>query len=129
MSLTVSPISNVTFRAQDAQKASLEDILSRQGAFAKPEPALNAQSKKKHSFLKFLAGTLIAAAVVIGGIYALPKIFTNTFTSKNIDKSLKGMDMVKDYVKVYIAKGSDKIGEFANELTKLPGLKQLKDLF
>ena len=69
MSLMVSPISNVSFRAQEAAQPSVEDILSRPGAFAKPEPAsVNQPAKKKHTFLKVLAGILIGAGVIAGGL-------------------------------------------------------------
>ncbi len=128
MSLTVSPISNVSFRAQEAAQQNVEDILSRPGAFAKPE-AVNQPAKKKHSFLKFVAGTLITIGIVAGGLYGL-KRGLNLEAVENL-KDLKGMKMVKGYLTNGIVKGSEYVEKGAEFIVEQAqkGWESLKGFF
>lgn len=128
MSLTVSPISNVSFRAQEAAPQSVEDILSRPGAFAKPE-AVNQPTKKKHTFLKVAAGILITAGVIMGGLYGL-KRGLNLEAVENL-KDLKGMKMVKAYLTNAVVKGADYVEKGAEFIVEQAqkGWESLKGLF
>lgn len=62
----ISSVSAVSFKA-NPQTQSAQDRINSPGKFTKPETAAPAQApKKKHRFLKALAG-IVAAAIVVGG--------------------------------------------------------------
>ena len=128
MSLTVNPVSHVSFRAQeDVSSKSVEEILSRPGMWAKPEEALTPQkAPKKHSFLKFVAGALITVGVVAGALYGLktrwPKVFD---AAKNLE-GLKGFEKFKGLASKWVGKGGEfvesavtKTGAFKDNWEKL----------
>lgn len=111
MSLVVSPVSKISFRAQGGETVSgsnVEDILSRPGAFAKPAESIKTESSpKKHKFLKFVAGTLITAGVIAGALYGLKRGFPNVFKVTENLKDLKGTEKLKAYLTTGIAKGAE----------------------
>lgn len=133
MSLSVGPVSNLSFRAQEATPQNVEDILSRPGAFAKPEvPETQPVKKNNHTFLKVLAGTLIAAGIIAGGLHYLPKKFPDVFKiTENIGQIKDFMPKLKAYVTTGIAKGGEYVdagaGAIAEYATK--GWEALKGLF
>jgi len=132
MSLMVSPVSNVSFRAQEAVSPSVEDILSRPGAFTRPEPAsVNQPAKKKHTFLKVLAGILIGAGVIAGGLYGLKKGFPDVFKVTENIKDLKGLEKIKAYATTGVAKGAEYVEKFAGKIAEYAtkGWDKLKGLF
>lgn len=123
MSLLVNPVSNVSFRAQDAvaeHKLTPEEILSRPGAFAKPEPQVVNKPPKKHKALKTFLGILVGAAVVAGALVALKHSFKDTFkVVENIkDLNLQGTEKYKTYLTSGIAKGAEYVEAGAGWLTK-----------
>lgn len=120
MSLMVSPISNVSFRAQETVQPNVEDILSRPGIFAKPETTINQPSKKKHSFLKAVAGILITAGVIAGALYILPKQFGNVFKeTKNIKDIESLTEKIQAYITTGVYKGGEYIDKWASNIVKL----------
>jgi len=133
MSLMVNPVSSVSFRAQESAPQSAEDILSRPGAFARPEPQVNQPAKKKHTFLKTVAGILVAAGVIAGGLHYLPKKFPEIFkVTDNISKMEGGMlTKIKAYLTTGVAKGAEYVGQGADFIVKYAnkGWKALKGLF
>ena len=121
MSMMVNSVSNVSFRA--AAPAS-EDFLSRPGAYSKPEqnvmPANADTPKKKSSALKVIIGTVIAAAAILGGLYAAHKYGHTTFdASKKFEefKDLGYMEKAKAYVTTAIGKGGEKVEKGVNYIT------------
>lgn len=112
MSLSVGQVSNVSFRAQGAEsaqsQANYDEILSRRGAFDKgTEQAIsNPKPKKKNTLLKVIAGTLIAAGIVVGSLYGLKAAFPNTFTKVDLS-SLQGMKKFKGYFTNAVAVGAE----------------------
>lgn len=131
MSLTVSPVSSVSFRAQEATQQSVEDILSRPGAFARPETQVSQPAKKKHTFLKTVAGILVAAGVIAGGLYGLKRGFPEVFKVTENIKDLKGLDKIKAYVTTGVAKGAEYVEKGADFIIKYAtkGWDKLKGLF
>lgn len=111
MSLSVNRVcSNVSFRAQDAQAQNIEDILSRPGAYSRPEsaaPGNSSQPSKKHKILKFVAGVLVTAGVVAGALYGLKRGFPEVFKAAENLKDLKGIEKVKGYLTTGVAKGAE----------------------
>ncbi len=131
MSLSVNPISNVSFRAQEAVQPSAEDILSRPGAFTKPEPTYTQPAKKKHTFLKYVAGALITAGVLAGALYGLKKGFPEVFKVTENIKDLKGFEKLKAYATTGIAKGAEYVEKGADKVVEYStkGWDKLKGLF
>lgn len=121
MSMMVNRVSNVSFRASAPTQ---EDFLSRPGAYSKPEqnvmPANADTPKKKSSALKVIVGTVIAAAAILGGLYAAHKYAGKTFdAAKNFDefKDLGYMEKAKAYVTTAIGKGGEKVEKGVNYIT------------
>ena len=132
MSLMVGPISNVSFRAQEAPQ-EVEDILSRPGAFAKPAAPANQPAKKNnHTFLKVLAGTLIAAGIIAFGLHYLPKKFPEIFKVTENIGSIEGfMAKTKAYITTAIKKGGEFVDAYADKATEIAKNKwdKLSNLF
>ena len=134
MSLMINPVANVSFRAQESIPQNVEDILSRPGAFARPEPVVNQPVKKNnHTFLKITAGVLIAAGIIAGGLHYLPKKFPAIFkVTENISKLEGGIiKKAQAYITTGIAKGGehvDKWAEAASEFTS-KYLNRIKNIF
>ena len=124
MSLTVSPISNVSYCAQQPQQQSVEDILSRPGAFAKPE-VIDAPAPKKHSLLKFFAGVLVSAGIVAGALYGLKQGFPHIF------KIAENPQGIKEYLTSGVAKGAEYVEKGADKAVELftKGCAFVKNLF
>lgn len=121
MSLMVSPVSNVSFRAQDfstEQKLSPEELLSRPGAFAKPEQQIVNNPPKKHKALKVILGTVVAAAAIAGALVGLKHLAPDTFkVVENIkDLNLKGIEKYKTYLTSGIAKGAEYVEQGASKV-------------
>lgn len=131
MSLSVNPVSSVSFRAQEAVQPSAEDILSRPGAFAKPETTYSQPAKKKHTFLKYVAGALITAGVLAGALYGLKRGFPEVFKVTENIKDLKGFKKLKAYATTGIAKGAEYVETGADKIVKYStkGWDKLKGLF
>ena len=126
MSLMVSPVTHVSFKAQEAapeQKLSPEEILSRPGAYTKPEPQVVNQPPKKHKTLKTILGILVGAAVIAGALVGMKHFFPDTFkVVENIkDLNLKGFEKYKTYLTSGIAKGAEYVEAGAGWLTKQCG--------
>ena len=120
MSLMISPVSNVSFRAQEAAPQSIEDILSRPGAFAKPSVAEPTAKKNKHTFLKVLGGTLIAAGIVLYGLHYLPKKFPEIFKVTENIGSIEGfMAKTKAYITTAIKKGGEFVDTYADRAAEI----------
>lgn len=119
MSLSVGPVSrNVYFRGENPQ--SVEDFLSRPGAYSSPAPAqAPAKKESKHTALKVIGGIVLAAAVIAGGLYGLKKGFPNTFKTIENLKELKGMEKVKGYLKHGVAKGGEFVETYAGKAIDL----------
>lgn len=111
MSLSVNPVcSNVSFRAQEVQSQSTEDILSRPGAYSNSEPASSnnvTQSPKKHKVLNFIGGVLLTAGVTAGVLYGLTRAFPEIFKVRENLKDLQGIEMIKGYLTTGVAKGAE----------------------
>ena len=123
MSLMVSPVSHVSFKGQDVapeQKSNIEDILSRPGAFAKPEQQIVNKPPKKHSELKTILGIMVGAAVVAGALVGMKHAFPNTFkVVKDIKGlNLEGLEKYKTYLTSSIAKGAEYVEAGATWITK-----------
>lgn len=136
MSLMVNPVSNVSFKAQEAaseHKMSPEEILSRPGAFAKPEPQVVDNPPKKHKALKTFLGILVGAAALAGGLVILKHSFKDTFkVIENIkDLNLEGFEKYKTYLTSGIAKGAEYVEQAATwcATTCTSGVEKLKNLF
>ena len=133
MSLMISPVSNVSFRAQDAASQSAEDILSRPGAFAKPAAPVNPPAKKNnHTFLKVVAGVLIAAGIIAGGLHYLPKKFPEIFkVTENIGQIDGFMKKAQAYITTGVAKGGEFVDKWAIKATEIAknGFDKVKNLF
>ena len=122
MSMMVNSVSNVSFRA--AAPVS-EDFLSRPGSFSKPEqyavPAsTEAPKKKNNSALKVIIGTVIAAAAILGGLYAAHKYAGKTFDAAKNFEEFKDLDFIKKaqgYVTTAIGKGGEKVEKGVNYIT------------
>lgn len=129
MSLMVGPISNVSFRAQEPVQQNIEDILSRPGAFAKPDVLTDKPVKKKHTFLNFVAGVLVTVGIIAGGVYCL-KRGMDLKTIENLE-GYKGMKLAKARLTNIIVKGSDYVEKGAVQLIDLAtqGWDKLKGLF
>ncbi len=126
MSLMVSPVSHVSFKAQDVapeQKLSSEEILSRPGAFAKPEPQVVDKPPKKHKALKTILGIIVGTAVIAGALVGMKHYFPDTFkVVGNIKElNLKGLEKYKTYLTSGIAKGAEYVENGASWLTKQCG--------
>ena len=128
MSMMVNRVSNVSFRA--ATPAS-EDFLSRPGAYSKPEqnaaPAsAEAPKKNNNGALRVIIGTVIAAAAILGGLYAAHKYAGNTFDATKNFEEFKDLDFFKKaqaYVTTAIGKGGEKVEKGVNYLaTECKGL-------
>ena len=120
MSLMVNPVSHVSFKAQDAateQKSSVEDILSRPGAFAKPEQQVVNKPPKKHSALKTILGIMVGAAVIAGALVGMKHYFPDTFKIVNNIKDIQGFEKYKTYLTSGIAKGAEYVETGAGWLT------------
>ena len=117
MSLMINPVSNVSFRAQDTAPQSTEDILSRPGAYAKPTVPANQPTKKNnHTFLKVLAGTLVAAGIIAFGLHYLPKKFPEIFKVTENIGSIEGfMAKTKAYITTAIKKGGEFVDTYADK--------------
>lgn len=114
MSMMVNRVSNVSFKANNA-----EEILSRPGAYAKPAPAPageqnnNNPQVKKHSAAKIILRTLATAAVVAFALFAAHKWAPETFNAAKKFEDIKNLEgtgeKVKEYVTTTIAKGGKAI--------------------
>ncbi len=114
--LSVSPVSNnaVHFRAEGTQ-----NVLEREGAFAKPKadqaamPAADTAEKKSGSGKKVL-GTIVGLVAVAAALVALPKLFPNAIKvlSEADMKNAKFMQKVGHY--------TAKVGEFIGKYTYEP---------
>lgn len=133
MSLSVNPVSSVSFRAQDAVQQSVEDILSRPGAFAKPETIHTQPAKKKHTFLKYLAGTLITIGVAAGALYGLKRGFPDVFKVTEDISKLEGgvLKKTQAYITTGVAKGAEYVEKGADKIVEysVKGWDKLKGLF
>ncbi|MBR1619992.1 hypothetical protein IJ674_08875 [bacterium] len=133
MSLSVSPVSSVSFRAQESVQPSAEDILSRPGAFAKPETTYTQPAKKKHTFLKYVAGALITAGVLAGALYGLKRGFPNVFKVTEDISKLEGgvLKKTQAYITTGVAKGAEYVEKCADKVVNYStkGWDKLKGLF
>lgn len=133
MSLMINPVSNVSFRAQDTAPQSTEDILSRPGAYAKPAVPANLPAKKNnHTFLKVLAGTLVAAGIIAFGLHYLPKKFPEIFKVTENIGSIEGfMAKTKAYITTAIKKGGKFVDTYADKAAEIAKNKwdKLSNLF
>lgn len=133
MSLMVSPVSKVSFgngsvTQNNFTEQSVDDFLSRPGAFAKPD--VQDVKPKKHKFLKFVAGALITAGVVAGALYGLRYKFPQVFDAAKSLEGLNGLEKFKGYITKgigiggeYVEKGATAtINIFKNGWTKLSNL-------
>ncbi len=105
-------ISNVSFCSNGM---SAQDILSRPGAYTKPQEGTTVQPQqkpahKKSGYVKKTGIVLITAAAIAGGLYALPKFFPKVFDAAKDLNGLKGFDKYKSYATTYIAKAGNWIG-------------------
>lgn len=117
MSMMVNGVSSVSFRSNSAPVNS-EDLLSRPGSFSRPmEQAPVAQKEpKKHSFLKTVAGLVVAAAVVAGGLFAAHKYKPEIFNAAKKFADFEGQDFIpkcKGYITTAIGKAGKAIDEQA----------------
>lgn len=122
MSLMVNPVSHVSFKAQDTateQNSSVENILSRPGAFAKPEQQVVNKPPKKHSALKTILGIMVGAAVVAGALVGMKHYFPDTFKIVNNIKDMQGFEKYKTYLTSGIAKGAEYVETGASRLTAI----------
>lgn len=120
MSMMVNRVSGVSFKANNNPLP--EDFLSRPGAYSNPvQDAPAQQPKKKHSVLKAIVGTLIAAAVVAGSLYAAHKYAPETFNAAKKFADFKEMDFLpkwKGYITTAIGKGGEAIEKAATSAGK-----------
>lgn len=121
MSMMVNRVSNVSFRSGSAPVS--DDFLSRPGAYAKPQESSAAQPasapKKKHSVLKAIAGVVVAAAVVAGGLYAAHKYGSKTFDAAKEFAEFKELDFIpkwKGYITTAIGKAGKAIEDAGNSV-------------
>ena len=107
--LSVNPVSSVRFKGG---QQDMESYLSRPGAYSNPVNPNVDSPKKKSSVGKTLLKLVLAAAVVAGALYGLPKMFPKVFdAAKNLD-GLKGFDKYLSYTTTYIAKAGEGIGNY-----------------
>lgn len=109
MALTINPVSCVSFKSQNID--SIDDFLSRPGAFSRPEQIVlnDPAPKKKHSFLKAAAGILVAAGVAAGALVGLHKGFPKVFDAAKSLEGLEGMKKFNAYITTGIAKAAQAI--------------------
>ena len=114
--LSVRPVNYVQFRGD------MQDYLSREGAYsanATPQPVNvntnmpsdNYEKKSSSNTGKIILGTIIGAAVIAGGLWAMPKYFAKTFNPEKNLSNLQGTDKYISYVTTYIAKAGKWIDE------------------
>ena len=122
MSMMVNPVSSVSFRANSTQLP--DDFLSRPGAYSMPaqEAPVQQQPKKKHTALKTIAGLVVAAAVIAGGLYFAHKNYGEIFNEGKKYADIKNiedfMPRMKEYITTTIGKGGEKVEKGFNAIAE-----------
>lgn len=114
MALMINPVSSLSFKSQNME--SIEDLLSRPGAYSRPEEYVSNESspKKKYTFLKVTAGILITAGIIAGALCGLKNAFPKVFDAEKSIEGLEGMNKFKAYITKGIANGAEKVEAGAN---------------